>query len=139
MACSPELLEESQALAQRATPCSLDAPLAGGEPGGASCLLELLADPASQRSRDPDDEASCSEKPEHVWWRQQLRRLDPAARALLEGRLLEHYSWPELARRSGVSQATARRRVQVLLRQLRQAAQAWRGAEPGAPPWLQAS
>ncbi len=138
LACSQELLEESQGVAQRATPCSLDAPLAGGEPGGASCLLELLADPASQPTRDPDGEASRPEKPEHVWLRQQLLRLDPAARALLEGRVLESCSWPELARRSGVSQATARRRVQVLLRQLRQAAQAWRGAEPGAMPWLQA-
>jgi DNA-directed RNA polymerase specialized sigma24 family protein len=92
-----------------------------------------------QPTRDPDGEASRPEKPEHVWLRQQLLRLDPAARALLEGRVLESCSWPELARRSGVSQATARRRVQVLLRQLRQAAQAWRGAEPGAMPWLQAS
>ncbi|MFN6134474.1 MAG: sigma-70 family RNA polymerase sigma factor [Synechococcaceae cyanobacterium] len=138
LACSPEQLEESQGLAQRATPCSLDAPLMGAESGGASCLLELIADPASQRNRDGDGESSDSPKAEHLWLRQQLLRLDPAARALLEGRFLEGCSWPELARRTGVSQATARRRLQVLLRRLREAAQAWRGREPALVPWLQA-
>ena len=94
-------------------------------------LLELLADPASLSASDPDPEPPGQENPEHAWLRGQLQRLDPAARALLEGRLLQGCSWPELARRAGISTATARRRVLLLLRQLRQAAQEWRGAEPG--------
>lgn len=138
LACSPELLEESLGLAQRATPCSLDAPLPSMEPGDARCLLDGLADPASQPSQQQDPETACADTAERLWLRHQLLRLDPDARALLEGRLLEGCSWPELARRGSISPATARRRVQLLLRQLREAAQAWRGAEQRAALQLQA-
>ena len=138
LACSPELLEESLQLAQRTTPRSLDAPLPGSEPGSPTHLLDLLADPASQPNLDPEAEPPSPERPERVWLRRQLLRLAPTDRALLEGRLLQGCSWPELARHAGVSPATARRRLQLLLRQLRQAAQAWQEADRSPAPGLAA-
>ncbi|MFM8276970.1 MAG: sigma-70 family RNA polymerase sigma factor [Cyanobium sp.] len=138
LACSPELLEESLELSRRTTPRSLDAPLPGAEPGSPTNLLDLLADPASQPSRDPEAEPLSPDQPQRVWLRRQLLRLAPTDRALLEGRLLEGCSWPELARRAGVSPATARRRLQLLLRQLRQAAQAWQEADRSPAPGLAA-
>ena len=133
LGCGQELLEESLRVDQLATPCSLDAPRPGADPERPTSLLELLADPASLAAPDQDPEASAPENPEYVWLRRQWRRLDPAERALLEARLLEGCSWSTLARRAGLSPATARRRVLVLLRQLRQAAEAWRGASGPAP------
>ena len=134
LGCSLEALEECLALARLASPNSLDAPLHGAEADRPITLLELLSDPASQGTNDPDPDPPSRENPEHAWLRDQLRRLDPAARGLLEGRLLHGYSWPDLAHRAGISTATARRRVLLLLRHLRQAGEAWRNSANNQKP-----
>lgn len=128
LACDPARLEEALAIRRAARVRSLDAPLGpgGGESEAASCLLDLLAAPASPCG----DEAAAGESEargaERQWLRQQLADLDPRERELLVGRLDGGCTWVELGRQLGMPARQAQRRHDAALDRLRRAALSWR-------------
>lgn len=110
----PERLQEARRLHQALRLRSLDEPLpqADGQP---QTLVDQLPDPAPETA-----------DPALAWLRERLALLAPEDRLLLLGRFRDNRSWVELAERDGRRPVLLRRRVSLLLEELRQASRsAW--------------
>ncbi|MEA5390701.1 sigma-70 family RNA polymerase sigma factor, partial [Cyanobium gracile UHCC 0139] len=128
LACDPARLEEALAIRRAARVRSLDAPIGAGsgEVEAASCLLDLLAAPASPDGDEPVADGSEARGAERQWLRRQLADLEPRERELLVGRLDGGCTWVELGRQLGIPARQAQRHHDAALDRLRRAALAWR-------------
>lgn len=116
LGCSPERLEEAEAVQRALAVSSLDQPLGGSEeqPGA---WLEQVSQQAPSSGHEEDDGPL-------QWLRQQLRQLDPADRELMEARWIDGLGWEAVAQRLGWNRRQCQQRGEALRRNLQAASQA---------------
>jgi RNA polymerase sigma-B factor len=113
LGCSLERLQEAEAVRRALGVASLDQPLGGSEDNAGECWLDQIsaADPASADDHDP----------QLRWLHQQMDRLAPGDRELLEARWIDGLNWSEVAARLGWTTLDCRRRAEALRRSLQAA------------------
>lgn len=113
LGCSLERLQEAEAVRRALEVASLDQPLGGSEDNAGECWMDQIsaADPPAADDHDP----------QLRWLHQQMDRLEPSDRELLEARWIDGLNWSEVAARLGWTPLDCRRRAEALRRSLQAA------------------